>query len=213
MFDSRAKEQMILELHEVHAIDFGKFKLKSGVLSPFYIDLRLLVSYPQLLELIADVLWQKLKLVSFDLLAGVPYAAVPMTTAISLRYNRPQIFVRKERKDHGKGKLIEGIFHKGQYVAIIDDVITDGASKFEVIKPLEEEGLVISQIVILLDRGAGGPFALEDAGYRCLSITTMSEVLDILMKNGRISTDQYQECKRFMERRPPAQSPQVSATK
>ena len=208
MLDSRAKEQLILELHEVHIVDFGQFTLKSGLLSPYYIDLRLLVTFPHLLELVADVMWEKIRLKPFDLIAGIPYAALPIATAISLRYNRPLIFTRKEAKSYGKGKMIEGIYHKGQHVVVIDDVISDGMSKFETIKPIEDEGLVVSQVVVLLDRGQGGPKTLQDAGYHCSTITNMDEVLDTLHKHGRISRDQLMECQIFM-----AQSSKASEVK
>lgn len=198
IFDSKMKEKMILDLHEVHIIDFGKFKLKSGIMSPYYIDLRLLVTFPHLLELVSDVLWEKIRLKPFDLIAGVPYAALPMSTAISLRYNRPMIFLRKEKKDYGKGKIIEGIYHKGQYVVIVDDVISDGASKFETIKPIEEVGLEVSQIIVLLDRGQGGPQTLMKKGYYCTAITNMEEVLEVLYKHGRITYEQLTECQKFI---------------
>lgn len=196
--NSKTKEQLILELHEVHIVDFGQFTLKSGLLSPYYIDLRLLVTFPHLLELVADVMWEKIRLKPFDLIAGIPYAALPIATAISLRYNRPLIFTRKEAKNYGKGKMIEGIYHKGQHVVVVDDVISDGMSKFETFKPIEKEGLTVSQVVVLLDRGQGGPKTLQDAGYHCSTITSMDEVLDVLHKNGRISREQLMECQIFM---------------
>ncbi len=198
VLDSQAKERLILELHEVGIIDFGKFKLKSGLISPYYIDLRLLVTFPHLLELVSDVLWEKIRLKPLDLIAGVPYAALPIATAISLRYNRPLIFLRKEKKNYGKGKLIEGIFHKGQHVVIIDDVISDGASKFETITPIEEVGLKVSQIVVLLDRGQGGVQTVQEKGYQCVAITNMDEVLEVLYKHGRITYDQLSECQKFI---------------
>ncbi|MCL4363913.1 orotate phosphoribosyltransferase [Patescibacteria group bacterium] len=198
IFDSKMKEKMILDLHEVRIIDFGQFKLKSGIMSPYYIDLRMLVTFPHLLELVSDVLWEKIRLKPFDLIAGVPYAALPISTAISLRYNRPLIFMRKEAKDYGKKKLIEGVYHKGQYVVVIDDVISDGASKFETIKPIEDVGLVVSQVVVLLDRGQGGVQAVQKKGYHCIAITNMEEVLEVLYRHGRISYEQLTECQKFI---------------
>ncbi|MDO8610591.1 MAG: orotate phosphoribosyltransferase [bacterium] len=198
MFHSKNKERMILDFHEVGIIDFGKFKLKSGLISPYYIDLRLLVTFPHLLELVSDVLWEKIRMKPFDLIVGIPYAALPISTAISLRFNRPLILLRKEKKDHGKGKLIEGIFHKGQHVVIIDDVISDGASKFETIIPIEKEELIVSQVVVVLDRGQGGPQTLMKKGYHCIAITNMDEVLEVLYKHGRITYEQLMECQKFI---------------
>ncbi|MBI4226544.1 orotate phosphoribosyltransferase [Candidatus Roizmanbacteria bacterium] len=198
IFDSKIKEKMILDLYEVHIIDFGHFKLKSGISSPYYIDLRLLVTFPHLLELVSDVLWEKIRLKPFDLIAGIPYAALPISTAISLRYNRPMIFLRKEVKSYGKGKTIEGIYHKGQHVVIIDDVISDGASKFETIKPIEDVGLEVSQVVVLLDRGQGGPRIVQKRGYQCVAITNMEEVLEVLYNHGRITYERLKECQKFI---------------
>src|SRR5581483_11905259 len=101
------KEQLILDLFEINAIKFGEFKLKSGIISPFYFDLRLLVSYPYLLELIADVFWEKLRTIYFDVIVGVPYTAIPIATAICMKQNQSMVMVRKERKEHGTKKMIE----------------------------------------------------------------------------------------------------------
>ena len=132
------------------------------------------------------------------MIVGIPYAALPMSTAISIRYGRPMIFLRKEKKDYGKGKMIEGIYHKGQHVVIIDDVISDGASKFETIKPIEEAGLEVSQVIVLLDRGQGGPQTVRNKGYDCTAITNMEEVLEVLYKHGRITYEQLTECQKFI---------------
>jgi len=196
--NAQGKERLILELHEVRIIDFGQFTLKSGLISPYYLDLRLLVTFPYLLELVSDVIWEQIRLIPFDLIVGVPYAALPIATALSLRHNKPIIMVRKERKDYGKGKMIEGVFHDGQHVILIDDVISDGASKLETIKPIEEQHLVVKDVVVLVDRGQGGPATLEAKGYRCRSITTMEEILEVLHRYNRITFDQYMQSRKFM---------------
>lgn len=197
--EAHLKERLILELHEVRIVDFGKFKLKSGITSPYYLDLRLLVTFPTLLELVSDVIWDRVRLIPFDLIVGVPYAALPIATALSIKRNKPLIMVRKERKDYGKGKMIEGIYHQQQHVLLVDDVISDGASKLETIKPLEEEGLVVKDIIVLVDRGQGGIATLASHGYRCHSITTTDEILEVLHKHGRINWDQYIECRQFTQ--------------
>lgn len=200
IYNIHPKERLILELHDVRIIDFGQFKLKSGLISPYYLDLRLLVTFPYLLEQVSDVIWEKIRLIPFDLIVGVPYAALPIATAVSLRHNKPIIMVRKERKDYGKGKLIEGIYHKGQHVLLIDDVISDGASKLETIKPIEEAELVVNDMIVLVDRGQGGPQTLQEKGYRCHSITNMEEILNVLYRFNRITKNQYGEAKRFMRK-------------
>jgi len=197
MFDVSSKEQLILDLHTINAIKFGEFKLKSGILSPYYLDLRVLVSYPHILGLVADVFWEKLRVLNFDIIVGVPYTGIPIATAISLKQNHSMIFVRKERKEHGTKKLIEGEFHKNQIALVVDDVITNGESKIETIKILEEEGLEVKDIVVLIDRQQGGPELLKRANYNCHVIYTVNEIFDILLKHKQISQEMAKKCLKF----------------
>lgn len=193
-------DRLILELHEIEAIEFGQFKLKSGLISPYYIDLRLLISYPYLLERVADVFWETIRLKQFDLIAGVPYAAIPIATVISYKYNRPMIFVRKERKSYGKQKLVEGNYHANQTVILIDDVISDGASKLETAHSLEDANLKVKCVVTLLDRLQGGRVQITKAGYNCSCITDMRSVLRVLRKENRINPKIEQEVLAFIKR-------------
>lgn len=197
MSEPTPKEQLILDLHTINAIKFGEFKLKSGILSPYYLDLRMLVSYPYLLRLTADVFWEKLRLLYFDVIVGVPYTAIPIVTSIGLEHEQSMVFVRKERKDYGTKKLIEGQYHKGQKALVVDDVITNGESKLITIKPLEEEGLIVEDIVVLLDREQGGVELLAKHGYRCLPIFKMKEVFDTLLTYKRIDKKMMEDCTLF----------------
>lgn len=198
MTDVKLKEQLILDLHTIGAIKFGEFKLKSGIMSPYYLDLRLSVSFPYLLELIADVFWESLRTLFFDVLVGVPYAAIPIATAIAIKHNQTAVFVRKERKAYGTKKLVEGQFHQGQKALLIDDVITNADSKLETIRSLVEEGLTVEDVVVLLDRGQGGPVLLKKAGYSCHCILTMDGVFNVLLQYKRVKPGMIAKCKRFM---------------
>lgn len=180
---------LILKLHEINAIKFGKFKLKSGIISPIYIDLRVTISYPEILKMVARAMWEKIKNLKFDLLCGIPYTALPLATVMSVENNVPMILKRKEIKDYGTKKIIEGNFSKGQTCLIVDDMITNGASKFETIEPLEKEGLLIKDLVILIDREQGGAKHLAEKGYRLHSVLTISEVLGTLKKEGKLSQE------------------------
>ncbi len=191
------RERLILDLYSINAIKFGEFKLKSGILSPYYVDLRVLVSYPYLLKLTADVFWEKMRNLYFDVIVGVPYTAIPIAATISLSQNQHMVFVRKERKSYGTHKLIEGDYHQGQKAIVVDDVITNGDSKLETIKPLSDEGLTVEHIVVLLDRMQGGPAILSAKGYRCHVIYTIREVFQILLKHKRIDRKLAETCLRF----------------
>ncbi len=199
MINQTLKEKLILDLYTVKAIKFGKFKLKSGIISPYYIDLRVLVSYPYLLKLTANVFWEAMQTLYFDVIVGVPYTAIPIATTISLNENLHMIFVRKERKSYGTGKLIEGDYHGGQKAIIVDDVITNGESKLETIKPLLNEKLIVNDIVVLLDRGQGGPEILKKNGYNCHIIYTIKEVFDILLKYKKIDRQLVNICMKFIK--------------
>ena len=193
-----SKEKLILELFRIKAIEFGRFKLKSGAISPYYLDLRLLVSYPYLLEVVADVFWEELRLMQFDLLVGVPYAAIPLATIISFKYNRPMVFVRKEQKEYGKKKRIEGVFRQGQTAVLLDDVISDGKSKEETLTVLKNDGLKVSDVLVLLDRRRQTDKRKEIYGCKLTSIYNMSDILKILAKHGSISISQEKQARKFI---------------
>ena len=171
------KKQLIAELYKAGVFKKGKFKLKSGRISNYYIDMRILVSYPELLGEVAKAYAKVLKGLKFKRLAAVPYAALPIVSAISIVGNYPFIYTRKEKKDYGTKKLIEGEYKKRERVVVVDDVITTGASKLEVIEPLEKEGLVIKDIVVFVDREEGGREELEKKGYRLWRVFGVKEIV------------------------------------
>lgn len=193
-----SKEDIILELYNIEAIKFGKFTLKSGIISPYYFNLRSLCSYPILLKKIAQAYGKVLSGIKYDAIAGVPYAGIPIATAISLAIEKRMIFNRKEAKNYGIGKMIIGDFKPGETVVLIDDVISDGLSKFEAIAPLENEGLIIKDIVVIIDRGQGGPRLMQEKGYNCHSLVHINDVITALEKHGKINSLQAKEAKEFL---------------
>ncbi len=194
------KKEIALLLHEIGAIKFGEFTLKSGIKSPIYIDLRVLVSYPKVLKKISEAMIKIIKAekLHFDVIAGIPYTALPIATAISVSENWPMVYARKEVKDYGTKKKIEGVYKEGQTALIIDDLITNGASKFETIEPFEASGLKVKDFVILVDREQGGGRLLAEKGYKMYSVIGINELLDILNTEEKLDAKQYELAKNFI---------------
>lgn len=191
-------KEIALSLHEIGAIKFGEFKLKSGIMSPIYIDLRIIISYPKVLKLISQAMIEVSKNLKFDVIAGIPYTALPIATAMSVSEDWPMVYARKEVKDYGTKKKIEGVFNEGNTALIIDDLITTGGSKFETIEPFEASNLKITDFIVLVDREQGGGRLLEEKGYKLHSIIGINELLDILKEENKIEEDNYQKAKNFI---------------
>src|SRR6185503_5067973 len=187
------------ELLSAGCIKFGEFTLKSGLKSPIYIDLRQIITYPKLLEQIGAAYLPLLKELKFDRIAGLPYAAIPIATAISLAGNYPMIYPRKEVKTYGTKAEIEGEYHAGETVLIIDDLATTGGSKFEAIEKLTGAGLVVKDVVVLIDRQSGAKESLAQAGYSMHAVLTISQLLDHWEKTGKVEKDKIEETRKFLE--------------
>ncbi|HSB69792.1 MAG TPA: orotate phosphoribosyltransferase [Candidatus Methylomirabilis sp.] len=195
---TESETRLIDDLTAIQALKFGEFRLKSGVLSPFYIDLRGIIAHPPILQAMALRILEVLRPLRFDRIAGIPYAGLPIATAVSLAGNLPMLYARKEAKDHGIRRAIEGTYAPGDVVVPIDDVITDGASKFEAAAPLIEAGLTVRDFVIFLDREQGGADKLKERGFTLHSVLRISSVLAFLRDAGRLAPDQCQRCLDFI---------------
>jgi uridine monophosphate synthetase len=185
-------------LLEAGCVKFGDFTLKSGLRSPIYIDLRQVISYPKLLEQIGAAYLPILKELEFNRLAGLPYAAIPIATAISLQGGYPMIYPRKEVKEYGTKAEIEGEYHAGEKVVVIDDLATTGGSKFEAVEKLTSARLKVTDIVVLIDRQSGAKEALEQAGFRLHAVLTISELLDYWEKTRKVTKERILETRRFL---------------
>jgi uridine monophosphate synthetase len=179
-------------------IQFGTFTLKSGLISPIYVDLRRLVSFPGWMEQVADAYIQQLQGLTFDRIAGLPYAALPIAAAISLQGDYPMIYPRKAAKDYGTSAVIEGIYHPGETVVVIDDLATTGGSKFEAIDKLTAEGLIVRDVVVLIDRESGAKEALAAQGYRMHALFTLSQLLDYWEETQRLPAEQIADVRAFL---------------
>ena len=158
-------KDIIIELHQLEAIKFGEFKLKSGIMSPVYFDLRVMVSEPKLMAKISRIMWDTYadnkSGPKAQLICGVPYTASGPAYLISLDQNIPSIIKRKEKKEYGTKKMLEGKFEVGQNCLIIEDVISSGASVLETAEVLKSEKLKVTDVVVFLDREQGGSTNLK----------------------------------------------------
>ncbi len=191
-------DQFALELHRIGAIKFGEFTLKSGRKSPVYVDLRGLVSHPTVLRLAGEALVSALEGLTYDRIAGLPYAGLPLAVAASLAADIPLLYARKEAKEYGTKRLIEGDWQPGMTVALLDDVITDGGAKLELVAPFLAEGMKVRDFVVLIDREQGGRKLLEDAGYHLHAVFTLREVLSALLRGGAIDQARYDEVSAYL---------------
>ncbi len=190
---------LILELHRIEAIKFGQFTLKSGASSPIYVDLRVIISYPALLKTISRALWNLTSSLSFDLVCGVPYTALPIATALSLDHEIPMVMRRKEAKDYGTKKIVEGIFKPGQTCLIIEDVITSGASILETVASLEKEGLKVEDALVILNREQGGKERLlKERGIFLHPLISIFDLLKVLFLEKKISEETFRASNDFL---------------
>ena len=181
------------------AVKFGAFRLKlhetqpDAPLSPMYVDLRVLRSYPDALDAAVAALRELIdtERLVFSRYADVPMAATPMVAVLSHLTRVPMITPR-ELKTHGAGGSINGFFTPGETVVVIDDVVTHADSKLEAIRTLEANGLVVHDVVVLVDREQGGPEAIAAAGYQLRAAVKISDLLAYWRETGGIAEEVYQ---------------------
>jgi len=194
-----AKSSLSTRLFEAGCIQFGTFTLKSGLTSPIYLDLRLLVSHPPLLREVARAMASTARELMFERIAAVPYAGLPIGVALALEMNWPLIYPRREVKEHGTRRAIEGYFQPGETALVVDDLITRGDSKLEAIAPLEAAGLTVRDVLVLIDREQGGAEDLARRGYHLHTILRLNELLDNLRESACITPDQHAQVLRYLE--------------
>jgi uridine monophosphate synthetase len=186
------------ELLKSHAVKFGEFRLKlhekqpDAPLSPIYVDLRVLQSYSDALESAALALAEMIEsqALKFSRYAAIPMAATPLVAVLSHLTRVPMITPR-EAKTHGSAETINGAFTPGETVLVIDDVVSQADSKLESIAVLKDQGLVVRDVAVLVDREQGGAAQLSAAGYRLHAVLRLSRLLAYWHGTGALDTPTF----------------------
>lgn len=192
-------QSLIEGLYQIGAVQFGEFRLKSGLLSPIYVDLRLLPSSPVLLKEAARALAHAASTLSFDRVAAIPLGGLPIGTALTLEMERPLIYPRPEVKQHGSKKSVEGAYHAGETALVVDDLISTGGAKLEAVEQLKAEGLLVRDVLVLIDRQQGGREELAAAGLTLHALFTLLDMTAALEAAGSIGSDQAQSVRQYLE--------------
>jgi len=182
---------LILQLYDIGCITFGDHVQASGAVFPYYIDLRPIISIPQIFHLIVSAYADILKNLNFDRIAGIPYGSLPTATGLALRMERPMIFPRKEVKTYGAGRLIEGHFQAGEMIVVVDDILISGKSAMEGAAKLKSAGLKVEDIVVFIDHGQGVKDKLQENGYQAHAVLTLLEIAQTLYQSGRVDSEQF----------------------
>jgi orotate phosphoribosyltransferase len=195
----KEKEEMKAELcrilTKIGALKFGTFRLTSGKTSPYYIDLRVVPSFPDAFQRICDLylnlIESDLDIKEFERVAGIPTAGIPFASVIAYRLRKPFLYVRTHARLHGRERRIEGMIMPGDRVLLIDDLITTGQSLRRSATAIRAEGGVVNDAVVLMDREEGGKEKLVKDKMTLYYLLRVSEAADRLYKMGVITEDQW----------------------
>lgn len=199
------KDELALKLFDIGAVKFGEFRLKlhekepEAPLSPIYIDLRVLRSFPRVMYMAVRLYEEMIADAAFDIIADVPTAATPIVAILSFRMGVPMVSPRLTEKKRGAVGSIDGVFGVGQRVLLVDDLITKADSKLEAINVLEDNGLTIDGVAVLLDREQGGVEVLERSGYTCRTAFSLRGLVALYAEVGKIKTDDYDRVVSYLE--------------
>lgn len=195
-------DELCRELIKINAIKFGQFKLKSGMIAPIYFDFRHIISYPSIMKMVAEEMWElvkdKYEKKEFTHICGVPFTALPIASSISILKNVPMLMKRKEAKTYGTGALVEGIYTRETKCLIIEDVITTGLSVYETAKALNDLNIKTNDVIVLLDRKQGGLINLEKSGIRVHKLMDIQVFLTKALSMKLITNENYNESMNFV---------------
>ncbi len=203
-----SQENLALALFEADVVqlDFEKgWRLKlhenhpDAPLSPFYIDLRRLQSNLAAKQTAVSILIEQARELEYDCLAGIPLAAVALTSSMADIIGIPQITPRMDRKTHGQIRKIDGVYQEGEVVLVVDDLITRADTKLDAIQVLEKNGLVVKDVVVIFDREQGGTEQLAEKGYALHAALKIKPTLKFYARVGKISQEQLDYVLKYLE--------------
>ena len=192
-------KEFAIFLYKNDIIKFGNFTLASGKDSSYYIDLRLVPSFPhqfrKMIKNLQNLIIEKIGLDNFDSLASVPTGGLVVASALAIETVKPLIYVRNKPKEHGTTKSIEGKISSGMKVIMIDDVMTTGTSVLNGIKQLKESNLSISNVFVLINRLEGADKALNEIGVQTHQLTDILEISSFLFQEKLITKEIFEKVK------------------
>ncbi len=197
-------KEFAIFLYKNNIIRFGNFTLASGKNSSYYVDLRLIPSYPhqfrKMIKNLQNLIVEKTGLDDFDCLASVPTGGLVVTSALAIEIVKPLIYVRSKPKEHGTAKSIEGKISAGMKVVMVDDVVTTGTSVLNGINQLKEAGLLVSDLYVIINRLEGADKALSGIGVQTHQLTDILEITDILFQEKLIDKEIFEKIKNQVNR-------------
>ena len=187
------KIRMANILYKIDALKFGVYQLSSGKQSPYYIDLRVIPSFPdafrEICEFYVQQMTEEIGLNNFDRIAGIPLSGIPFASQVAYNIKKPFLFIRRDIKLYGRERRVEGILISGDKVLIVDDLLTTGLTLKRAVEAVRAEGGIITDAIVFLDREEGGKELLEKNGVKVHTLLNVSEVADTLFEIGAIDKD------------------------
>ncbi len=174
------------------SLQFGLFTLSGGKLSAYYLDMRILPSFPDAFQASVDLLVKKARTIGgIDKIAGIPTGGLPWASVLAYSMSKPLVYTRKEVKLHGRERKVEGVLASGDKLLLVDDVITTGHNTLGALQSLRGEGGVVEDALVLIDREEGGRAHLEKAGVKLHSVAKITEIAQKLLDMDAITKEQY----------------------